>query len=192
MLPGIDELVADLIGTDESAAETAVSGLAEGGEPAAAAMLHLLGSADAEHRWWAVRVLAAMQAPPTSWLLRALGDTEADVRAAAALALGAHPDETAATLLVRALGDEDSLVAILAVNALVKIGGAAVPLLIDSFVGAPRRRQIHIMRALAELRDPRGIRLMFASLEQHSAALQYWAQEGLERLGLNMIYLKPD
>jgi len=191
-LPSIDELVADLISRDESAAEAAVSGLAEGGASAAQAMLHLLGSADAEHRWWAVRALAAMPAPPTDWFVRALGDAEAEVRAAAALALAAHPDEAAAASLVPALCDEDSLVAVLAVNALVKIGGAAVPMLLESFVEAPRRGQIQIMRALAELRDPRAIKLMLASLERDSAALQYWAQEGLERQGLNMVYLKPD
>jgi hypothetical protein len=33
---------------------------------------------------------------------------------------------------------------------------------------------------------------MMKVMEEESSLLQYWAQEGLERLGLNMIYLKPE
>jgi len=28
-------------------------------------------------------------------------------------------------------------------------------------------------------------------MDEESALLQYWASEGLERLGLNMVYIKP-
>jgi len=94
--------------------------------------------------------------------------------------------------LVRTLSDEDNLVAVLAVNALVKIGDVATPLLIEAFDGATRRGCIQIMRALAELRDSRGIKLMMTAMDEDSAALQYWAQQGLEPLGLNMVYMKPD
>jgi HEAT repeat protein len=165
--------------------------LAQRGE-AADEVLGLLGSSDAEHRWWAVRSLAALSAPRTEWFIRALRDKEAEVRAAAALALAAHPHESAAAALVPALSDEDNLVAVMAVHALSKIGEAAVPPLLAAYASAVPRGRIHIMRALAELRDPRSIRLMMDSLEEDSAALQYWAQVGLERLGLNMVYLKPD
>ena len=90
------------------------------------------------------------------------------------------------------LGINNYLVAVMAVHALSKLGETAVPPLLEAYTGAVPRGRIHIMRALAELRDPRSIRLMMDSLEEDSAALQYWAQEGLERLGLNMVYLKPD
>jgi HEAT repeat protein len=191
-LTSVDELVADLISRDDTAAEAAVSRLAEQGEATAPAILSLLCSADAEHRWWAVRTLAAMRDPRKDWLLRALGDSDAEVRAAAVLALAAHPDEAGMASLVRTLSDEDNLVAVLAVNALVKIGDVATPLLIEAFDGATRRGCIQIMRALAELRDSRGIKLMMTAMDEDSAALQYWAQQGLEPLGLNMVYMKPD
>jgi HEAT repeat protein len=190
-LPSIRDLVADLSSGDETAAEAAVAKLAQRGE-AAAEVLELLGSGDAEKRWWAVRSLAALPGPRAEWFIGALDDDVAEVRAAAALALAAHPHEDAVTALVSALSDEDNLVAVMAVHALSKLGQAAVPPLLDAYAGAMPRGRIHIMRALAELRDPRSIRLMLDSLEEHSAALQYWAQEGLERLGLNMVYLKPD
>jgi HEAT repeat protein len=190
-LPSITDLEAALASGDDAAAEAAVAVLAQRGE-AAAEVLELLDSRDVERRWWAVRSLAALPAPRTEWFIRALDDEEAEVRAAAALALAAHPHESSATALVSALSDDDNLVAVMAVQALSKIGEAAVPPLLDAFAGAVPRGRIHIMRALAELRDRRSIRLMMDSLEGDSAALQYWAQEGLERLGLNMVYLKPD
>lgn len=190
-MASITDLVADLASGDETAAETAVAALAQRGE-AAAEVLEMLGSTDVEHRWWAVRSLAALPAPRIEWFIEALGDDEAEVRAAAALALAAHPHEGSAAALVSALSDQDNLVAVMAVHALSKMGEAAVPPLLDAYASAVPRGRIHIMRALAELRDPRSIRLMMDSLEEDSAALQYWAQEGLERLGLNMVYLKPD
>jgi phycocyanobilin lyase beta subunit len=126
------------------------------------------------------------------WFLPSLKDAAPEVRAAGALAVAAHPDPTAIDPLVRLLRDEDNLAAVLAVNALIKIGSAAVPNLLEAFDDSPRRGQIQILRALAELRDPRAIQLMLTAQGQDSAAMQYWAQEGLERLGLNMVYLKPE
>jgi len=190
-LPSTTELVAELIGGDETAAERAASQLAQR-RGAQVDVLELLDSVDAEHRWWAVRCLAAMSAPRPDWFTRALEDEEASVRAAAALALAAHPTASTAGPLVTALSDSENLVAVMAVHALSKIGEAAVPALVDAYPGAPPRGKIQIMRALAELGDPRSIRLMMAALEEDSAAVQYWAQEGLDRLGLTMVYLKPD
>ena len=190
-MQSIADLVADLASGDETAAEAAVAVLAKRGE-AATEVLELLDSGDVEHRWWAVRSLAALPAPRTEWFITALRDEEAQVRAAAALALAAHPQEVSAGALVTALSDEDNLVAVMAVHALSKIGEPAVPPLLAAYGSAVPRGRIHIMRTLADLRDPRSIRLMMDALEEDSAALQYWAQEGLERLGLNMVYLKPD
>jgi len=53
------------------------------------------------------------------------------------------------------------------------------------------RTRILAMRALSEIRDHRAIPIMMKSLNEESALLQYWAQEGLNRLGLNMVYIKP-
>ena len=33
---------------------------------------------------------------------------------------------------------------------------------------------------------------LMAALEDDSVMMQHWAEEGLERLGLNMVYLKPE
>ncbi len=184
--------LADLTCGDEGRAEVAARSLAEIGAPIVPALGQLLESADPDQRWWSVRTLAQMTSPRADWLIRALGDASPDVRAAAALALSGHPTEEAAAALTIALQDEDSVVAILAVNALVAIGKPAVQLLLDELPRANPRGRIQIMRALAELRDHRAIRVMMNAVEGDSAMLRYWAQEGLERLGLNMVYVKPE
>jgi hypothetical protein len=45
---------------------------------------------------------------------------------------------------------------------------------------------------LADLGDHRSIPLLLSAQGGDSAVMQYWAQVGLERLGLNMVYLSPD
>jgi HEAT repeat protein len=113
------------------------------------------------------------------------------VRAAAALALCNHPHESAVTALIKTLFDEDSLTAGLAGNALAKIGSPSVPSLLEVMKDAPTSIRIIVLRALSEIRDHRAIPVMMKSLGEESAVLQYWAQEGLERLGLDMVYMKP-
>jgi hypothetical protein len=48
-----------------------------------------------------------------------------------------------------------------------------------------------VLRTLAEIRDHRAIPVLMKSMNEESAVLQYWAQTGLERLGLDMVYIKP-
>jgi HEAT repeat protein len=56
---------------------------------------------------------------------------------------------------------------------------------------APQTARIQALRALAEIRDHRAIPVMMQVMGEESALLQHWAKEGLERLGLNMVYIKP-
>ncbi len=187
-----DVLLADLTSGDEEKAEVAAGQLAAIGAPIMPALEPLINSKVADHRWWAVRTLGQMEAPHSAWLIRAVADESPEVRAAAALALSRHPVEEAAPALAHALQDEDSIVAILAVNALTAIGKPAVPVLLEEFPQSNPRGRIQIMRALADLRDHRAIKLMMKVIEEDSAVMRYWAEEGLERLGLNMVYVKPE
>jgi HEAT repeat protein len=191
-VPDVQELLADLTGPDESRAEAAAAVLAKHGQSIFPQLELLLRSADADQRWWAIRTLAAMPEPHREWLRRGLEDAAPDVRAAAALALAAHPDEAATPALVKTLADKDSVVAALAARALIAIGSAAVPALLEAYDGSTPRARIEIMRTLAEISDPRAIRLMMKAMEEDSAVLGYWAQQGLDTLGLNMVYLKPE
>lgn len=195
-MSSLQNLLNDLISGDEARAERAVSPLIDLGEAAIPALLDLTKSSDADQRWWGLRVLAQLPSPSgtsrqAGWLVPFLTDPAPEVRQCAALGLAARPDEAAIQPLIRALSDEDGMVGGLAVNALVKIGGAAVPSLIEAVKSAPQLARIHALRALAEIRDHRAIQVMMQVMGEDSALLQHWAKEGLERLGLNMVYIKP-
>ena len=145
-----------------------------------------------DSRWWALRTLAQSPLCRTEWLIPFLSNDPApEVRQCAALGLVNNPDESATQPLVHALSDEDEMVGSLAANALVKVGKASVPLLIEVVRSAPQSARIHALRALAEIRDHRSIPIMMKVMEEDSVLLQHWATEGLNNLGLDMIYIKP-
>jgi HEAT repeat protein len=187
----LSDLIGDLTSGNEVRAENAVPALIELGEEALPALRELTLSSDADHRWWALRVLAQSPEAQSEWLVPFLGDPAREVRQCAALGLAIKPGESAVRPLVNALSDADSMVSSLAVNALVKIGSPAVPALIDIVKSAPQSARIHALRALAEIRDHRAIPVMMKVMEEDSVLLQHWAKEGLDRLGLDMVYIKP-
>ena len=187
----LPDLLNDLISGDETRAEEAVSLLVDLDEEAVPALVDLTHSSNADHRWWGLRVLAQSPHSQAGWLIPFLNDPAPEVRQCAALGLAARPDEVAIQPLIRALSDEDSMVGNLATNALARIGSAAVPFLIEAVKSAPQSARIHALRALAEIRDHRAIPVMMQVMGEDSALLQHWAKEGLERLGLDMVYIKP-
>ena len=187
----LQDLLNDLTSGEETRAEAAVSTLVEKGEEAVPALLELTRSADSDKRWWALRILAQSPHSKSEWLLPFLNDPATDVRQCAALGLSLQPDESAMEPLVRALSDEDPLVSNLAVKALVKIGKVAVPSLIENVKRGLQSSRILALRALVEIKDHRAIPVMMQVMNEDSALLQHWAKEGLERLGLDMVYIKP-
>ncbi|GAB4420853.1 MAG: hypothetical protein Kow002_09480 [Anaerolineales bacterium] len=191
-MSALENLIDDLTSGDEARAEAAVPKLVALGEEALDAVRDLLNAPDEDTRWWAVRVLANAPQSQTESLLPLLEDESAEVRQAASLGIASHPHETAIRPLVRALHDEDALVSSLACAALIQIGKDAVPSLLEISAEAPLPVRINAMRALAEIADHRAIPAMMAALEEDSAMLAHWAEAGLEKLGLNMVYLKPD
>jgi hypothetical protein len=187
----LQDLLRDLTSGNESRAEKAVPALLEMGEDAIPALQDLTRVSEPDHRWWSLRVLAQSPHAQAEWLIPFLRDPAREVRQCAALGLALKPGESAVQPLVQALSDEDSMVSSLAVNALVKIGTAAVPALIEVVKRAPQSARIHALRALAEIRDHRAIPVMMKVMEEDSVLLQHWAKEGLDRLGLDMVYIKP-
>jgi HEAT repeat protein len=185
------ELLAELTSGDDTRAENSIPAIVELGMAAIPELVKLTQAAEVDSRWWAVRALAASPLTRTDDLIPLLSDSASEVRAAAALALCNHPHENAVAALVKTLSDEDPLTAGLAGNALVKIGNPSVPSLLEVMNEAPTGIRIIVLRALSEIRDHRAIPVMMKSLSEESAVLQYWAQEGLEKLGLDMVYVKP-
>jgi HEAT repeat protein len=185
-------LLADLTSGDDTLAEASALQLAALGEAALPDLTSLLDSAEVDHRWWAVRSLAQCAHPPLGAFLRALDDASGEVRQCAALALASHPDPQAVTALIRALSDPDRMTANLAANALIAIGAESVPGLVETVHNGGQAARLEALRALAEIRDPRAIPVMMNVLEEESVFLQHWAEIGLDNLGLNMVYFKPE
>jgi HEAT repeat protein len=185
-------LLSELLSGDETRAEAALAGLAAQGETARLLLLDAAPAADADGRWWVVRALAELPCARSEDLLPFLADPTPEVRQAAALGLSAHPSESAIPALARALRDDDSMVAALAANALSKTGQASTPLLLETLASAPQPARVMAMRVLSELKDQRAIPAMMKALDEDSALIQHWAREGLERLGLDMLFMKPN
>ena len=187
----LQNLLDDLTSGDEGRAEKAVSKLVALGEDAISPLLDLTRSKDVDIRWWALRTLATSPLCRTEWLVPFLSsDPAPEVRQCAALGLAVKPDENATKPLVQALNDEDNMVGSLAMNALVKIGKETVPSLIETATSGKQSARIHAVRALAEIKDHRAIPIMMKVMQEDSALLQHWAKEGLDRLGLDMVYIK--
>ncbi len=189
-MSSLDVLIEALLSGDEVGAEHAACELGGMDGPAISALETLLKSPEADHRWWAIRALAQMPAIHANCFVAALEDGSSEVRQAAALALAAHPAQEAVPALVHALSDADSMVQTLSANALTAIGKAAVPQLLEAFPRASPSGKIHLMRALADLRDPRAIPLMMKAMDEDSAILHHWCEIGLQQLGLDMLYLQ--
>lgn len=190
-MPALNDLLADLASGDDARAESAIPGLMALGVTSIPALVNMTRSKETDARWWAVRALAQSPHTRTEDLLPLLNDSAPEVRAAAALALCNHPHEKAVSALIQSLADEDSLTAGLAAKALVAVGSPAVTALIEVMQGAKNGVRILAIRALADIKDQRAIKTMMSALEDESAIVQYWAREGLDRLGLNMVYGKP-
>ena len=186
-----EDLLADLTSGDDSRAEAACASLAKMGEEVTPKLRDLLTSPDVDTRWWAIRALAALPHLDPNLLIPSLADASPEVRQCAALGLSHHPDETATRSLVQALSDADSLTSELAAQALIAIGSPAVESLLDVLRSAHQSARIQAMRALAEIADVRAVRPMIEAMGEDSVMLQYWAERGLQRLGVNMVYIKP-
>ena len=186
-------LLDSLVSGDDERAERSIPAIVDLGAAAIPPLVELTRAQDSNSRWWAARALAASPHARAEHLTPLLDDPAPDVRAAAALALCCHPEESAIPALIKSLADEDPLAANTAMTALIKIGKPATIALIE--VVANERMGIRArsvaLRALSEIRDHRAIPVLMKSMEEESAVLSYWAQIGLERLGLDMVYIKP-
>ncbi len=188
----LEDLLAALTSGDDDRAEAAVQPLADMGPAALPALERLAHAPDPDHRWWALRCLAQFSDPPPQPFIAALNDPQVEIRQCATLGLAHHPTPAALPVLAAALQDPDSLVSNLAANALIALGSDSVPALIQSLSSQSPTARLQAARALAAIRDPRAIPAFMQAVQQDSALMAYWAGQGLDNLGLGMVYLKPD
>ncbi len=188
----LDSLCAELTCGDDERAEKAAGCFPEFGAAGLQALRRLIKAQNADERWWAVRAMAGFEIGTTIDLLEALQDKSSDVRQASAMAFCHHPDPRAVLPLVQVLDDPDPMTARLASNALVQIGADATLALLNVLINGKQSARLEAVRALAEIKDTRAIPGLMKALETDSALMQYWAGLGLDKLGVGMVYLKPD
>src|SRR5512135_3363724 len=100
----VDNLLKDLTSKNDEMAEAAVRKLSAHGPEAVPVLQELLGSSDADTRWWAVWALGEIKDPRVPALLRqALHDPDAAIQQCAALALRQQPDPQAIPDLIELL-----------------------------------------------------------------------------------------
>lgn len=152
----------------------------------------LLQNSSVEIRWWATRSLAEIHdSQVTTLLLQALNDQASEVRQCAALGLRQQPDAGAIPQLINTLSDPDRLLARLAGDALIATGEEAVPALIEVMQNGSQIARLETARALSEIGDTRAIPSLFNALDEDSVVLEHWAGEGLQKMGVGMVFFKP-
>ena len=189
----LQSLIEKLTSGDDRIAEAVVKDIAALEENALPALFSLLDSDDPDQRWWAVRALAAIPHPDVPpRLQRALHDPDTAVRQCAALGLSEQSSETAMPDLIALLEDEDHLLARLAGDALIAMGSSTLPHLIQTLENGNPSAQIEAARALALIEDKNAIAALFTAWQDGSTMVQYWAEEGFDRMGVGMQFFAPE
>jgi HEAT repeat protein len=204
----LDEILDDLTSGDDLLAEAAAHSLSElpeeGQLAAVTALRALLTSPQVDQRWWSVRALAELRVSQVqSLLLQALKDADPSVRQCAALGLRLQIErppvlsptseafDALLPVLLEGLEDPDPLAARLAADVLAVIGEPAVPPLLERLDESSQSARLLVVRSLAEIGDQRAIPALMAALDEDSFLMEYWANEGLEKMGLGMTYFFP-
>lgn len=189
----LSRLLDELSCGEDEKAEAALSHLTVWGYEVVESLKERLLNPDADVRWWAVRALAEIQDDRVSELLvKALSDPDQGVRWCAGLALRKHPSEEAAPVLLKMLSDESALTRRLVGDALVAIGKPVVPRLLEAAEHGEHTVRLEAIRALAKIGDERAIPILFEALDDSSALVEYWADEGLENMGVGMVFYKTE
>jgi HEAT repeat protein len=191
-MAGLEDLLARLIGGVDDEAERAVAELSALRPAPLPQLAQLIGDSDSDHRWWATRAVAAIPgADASAVLIRTLLDESKDVRQCAAVGLRGRTSAEAIPALVAALGDQDRLVARFAGDSLASMGEAAINALAEAARSELPAVRIEAVRALAQSRVPQAIPALFHALDDPSTVVAYWADQGLETLGVGMTFFKP-
>lgn len=188
----ISAITAEFTSDSDTRADQAARELANLGSQNPEVFSQLLADSRMDVRWWTVRSLAGIDSPDAqSMIIHALDDPDIPVRQCAALALHQHPVPQAIPGLVQTLGSADPLLRRLAGDALIAAGSDAVPELIAVLQDGSQFSRIEAARALALIGDTRAVPALFEALDEESAVMEHWAGEGLERMGIGMVFYSP-
>jgi HEAT repeat protein len=182
-------LLDELFSGDDTRAAAAAR---QAGEAELPALVEALQQPDPDRRWWAACALAHVPgAAAAEALIRLAADADPDVRAAALHALGQRDTPDVVPPLLISLADPSDYLARLAADALIRVGRLAVPGLIGALERDARPCvRANAARALALIGDTTAIPALLRALEDESALVQHWAEEGLERMGVGQLYFR--
>ena len=188
----LQELISQLIAGDDEQAEVAVHQIVKHSVLALPELCTLVSSNDSDIRWWALRALSLIDDPQSLTMLQAgLHDDDLTVRQCAALGLKHQPCKTSIPSLIPVLNEKDQLTRRLAADALITIGQDSVPALIQKMNRSDSSVRSEAARALSLIEDERAIPILFAALDDESMLVQYWAEQGLTRMGIGMTFFSP-
>lgn len=164
-------------------------GLGPGALPA---LRELAADPDPDRRWWAVSTMAQITDANLDIFLAVLKDEDLEVQQAAVLGLTARPHPKSVSALIELLPSPNSILRTLTTNALIAIGKDATSDLLIFLQDHQTQdaARLNAVRALANIADHKAIPALMAALEEDSALIRHWAEEGLEKLGLDMVYMK--
>jgi HEAT repeat protein len=186
------DLVAEFTNGSDQRAELAALQLSAAGSQSLEILNELIADPNPDVRWWATRSLADIRTTGAiSLLLKALNDSDPGVQQCAALALRGQPDPEAIPHLIHSLDAEDRLLSRLAGDALIAIEGDAVPPLIKVVDDGSQSARLEAVRALASIGDTRAIPVLIKVLDQDSAIMEHWADQGLEKMGVGTVFFEP-
>jgi HEAT repeat protein len=188
----LNDLLTAIAAGDDARAEAGASAVGRLGDAALPALRDLQASAERDRRWWAARALAAVGTPDAvAALIAALGDPDPDVRACAVVGLAAlRPAEAVAPLVVL-LSDPSAYVARLTSDALAQFGQPATEPLIAALREGDAVARAGAARALSSIQPPEAIPALCAALDDPSAAVTYYAEQALERMGVGLVLFRP-
>lgn len=190
----LEQLLADLTSGDEPRAEKAAVLFVSHGDAGFQSLLPLITDSDEDTRWWALRAVSEFGSPKASKLLiSALQDPAASVQMCAAVGLRLHPDEAAIAKLIPLLASSTPLLAKLAGDALAATGKPATQALIELIENPASTHQakLEAVRVLAMIKDTNAISTLFKVYQEGSSMMQYWAEKGLDNLGIGMMFFDP-
>jgi HEAT repeat protein len=132
----------------------------------------------------AIYILGLLESPvATPMLIQALNDQVLSVRMQAAKALGRVGDPAAVPALLNALRSADEQFGGQIFSALVKLGRASVPALIDASSSNSTWMRWQAIRALGAIRDRRALPVLVGALSDADHSVAWIGAKGLEQLG---------
>jgi HEAT repeat protein len=184
-----------LVSGTEAERESAAERLMACGAPAVPGLASILTSGDADARWWAARTFAGIPgAEATQALAETLLDPDEDVRVCAVMGLGERRETDPAVVeaLLALLRQSGAYVGRHVADALSKIGEPVVGGLIQALEDQTPAVRVQAARALVRIQSRQAIPALIKALDDPEAAVEHYAWEALQRMGVGVtVFFRP-